>query len=230
MTFSFFPVRRNTRRYGLNDVVFAVDPCAVIDGAVHDQVPAAQREEALAFVAQARAFYEAAASRTPASPLLSYYAFLNLGKALIRCRGFTGSLDPAYHGLGGGQTAPAADLTSGAVTVQDDPSKVNVFPELIDRLGYARPAQATIPVPDLAAQIVVGHRLWREASNRSERFVVLEDLEFIDDPTANQLWLRLWLRRGDLSRYGLSRAQVVRESRLTGLFAEVDARSLTRDS
>lgn len=60
--------------------------------------------------------------------------------------------------------------------------------------------------------------------------MVLEDLEFIDDPTANQLWLRLWLRRGDLSRYGLSRAQVVRESRLTGLFAEVDARSLTRDS
>jgi YaaC-like Protein len=89
LTFSFFPVRRGNRRYGLNDVVFAVDPWAIIQGAVNDQVRAAHREESLAFVEQARAFFEAASGRTPASPLLSYYAFLNLGKALIRCRGFT---------------------------------------------------------------------------------------------------------------------------------------------
>ena len=64
LTFSFFPVRRNTRRYGLNDLVFPVDPWAVIEGAMKDQVPNAHLEESLAFVAQARAFYEAAASRT----------------------------------------------------------------------------------------------------------------------------------------------------------------------
>ncbi len=171
LTFSFFPVRRNARRYGLNDVVFAVDPWAVIDGAVADQVAAGdKREETLAFVAQARASYEAAASRTPASPLLFYYyAFLNLGKALIRCRGFTESLDHAYHGLSAGKTVAAADLTSGTVTVQNPPAgrrappgsdpPVNVFPELINRLGYARPTQPTIPIPELAAQVVVGHRL-----------------------------------------------------------------------
>jgi hypothetical protein len=69
---------------------------------------------------------------------------------------------------------PAADLTSGTVTVHDTAGQVNVFPELIERLGYARPTPGTIPVPELAAQVVVGHRLWREASNRSERFVVIE--------------------------------------------------------
>lgn len=229
LTFSFFPVRRNTRRYGLNDVVFAIDPWAVIEGAVNDQVAAADSHEALAFVAQARAFFDAASARTPASPLLAYYAFLNLGKALIRCRGFSGPLHHAMHGLTDGQSVPAADLTSGIVTIKDGPAQVNVFAELIDHLGYPRPTPSTVPVPELAAQVVVGHRLWREASNRSERFVVIEQIEFVDDPTTKHLWLRLWLRRSDLSRYGLTRKQLIDEGGLTGAFAEIDAKPLASD-
>ena len=66
LTFSYFPVKRNNRRYGLQDVVFAVDPWAVIEGAVNDQVTSeAHRHEALAFLQQARAFYQAGAARTP---------------------------------------------------------------------------------------------------------------------------------------------------------------------
>jgi len=44
----------------LQDVVFAVDPRAVIQDAVNDRVTTADRTEALAFVEQARAFYKAA--------------------------------------------------------------------------------------------------------------------------------------------------------------------------
>lgn len=231
LTFSYFPVRRQNRRYGLNDVVFAMDPWTVIEGAVNDQVAAPNRDEALAFIAQARAFFDAASARTPASPLLAYYAFLNLGKALIRCRGFSGSLDRAKHGLSDGQTVPAADLTSGTVTIWDNPGQVNVFAEVIDHLGHPRPTHSTVvPVPELAAQVVVGHRLWREASNRSERFIAIERIEFVDDPTAKQLWLRLWLRRGDLSRYNVTRKRLINEGSLTGNFVEVDPKPLTNDS
>lgn len=230
LRFSFFPVRRNTRRYGLNDIVFAVDPWAIIEGAVADQVTTADRDESLAFVAQARAFFDAGRARTPASPLLTYYAFLNLGKALIRCRGYTASLDRAKHGLSDGRIVPAADLTADTVTVHDTGTQANVFPELVDRLGYPRPVDATtVPVPELAAQVVVGHRLWREASNRSERFVVAEAVELIDDRPNRQLWTRLWLRRSDLKRYNLTHAQVIAGGGLTGTFAEIDAATLTPD-
>lgn len=229
LTFSFFPVRRSTRRYGLNDVVFAVDPWAIIEGAVNDQVSAVHREESLAFVDQARAFFEAASARTPASPLLTYYAFLNLGKALIRCRGFTGTLDRARHGLSDGQTAPAADLARGSVSIHDDTGSVNVFPELVEHLGFNRPAPGTIPVPELAAQVVVGHRLWREASGKSERFVVIEQLEFVNDSAVRHLWLRLWLRRSDLSRYGITRARLIDEGGLNGQFTEVNTKPITDD-
>jgi hypothetical protein len=227
LTFSYFPVKRDTRRYGLQDVVFAVDPWAVAEGAVNDEVPVAHRHEAVAFVEQARAFYEAGAARTPASPLLTYYAFLNLGKALIRCRGFTGSLDLARHGLSEAHTG--SGLSASSVNVHDGGPLVNVFPELIQRLGFSRPAPGPIPVLDLAPQIVVGHRLWREASIRTERFVVLEDIEFIYDRAAKALWLRLWLRRSDLSRYEITRKRLLDESRTIGLFREVDAQPLTKD-
>jgi hypothetical protein len=206
-----------------------MDPWTVIEGAVNDQVAATKRDEALAFIAQARAFFDAASTRTPASPLLTYYAFLNLGKALIRCRGFSGPLHHAMHGLTDGQSVPAADLTSGIVTIKDGPAQVNVFAELIDHLGYPRPTPSTVPVPELAAQVVVGHRLWREASNRSERFIAIEQIEFVDDPTTKQLWLRLWLRRGDLSRYNLTRKRLIGEGGLTGNFVEVDPKPLTHD-
>lgn len=228
LTFSYFPVKRNNRRYGLQDVVFAVDPWAVIEGAVNDQVTSeAHRHEALAFLQQARAFYQAGAARTPASPLLTYYAFLNLGKAVILSRGFTGSLDGARHGLS--ETHVGTGLSGSSVVVWDGGSKVNVFAELIERLGFQRPSTGSISVSDLAPQLVVGHRLWREASGRSERFVVLEDIEFVHDREAKKLWLRLWLRRGDLSRYGISRGRLLQEGGLDGRFSEIDPTPLTKD-
>jgi hypothetical protein len=140
-----------------------------------DQVGTAQRDEALAFVDQARALYDAGAARTPASPLLTYYAFLNLGKALVRCRDFTGSLDRARHGLSESHAGPG--LSGASVEVHDGGPHVSVFPELIERLGFNRPLPGPVSVTDLAPQVVVGHRLWREASARSERFVVLEDIK-----------------------------------------------------
>lgn len=231
LRFSHFPVQRNTRRYGLNDIVFAVDPWAVIEGAVVDQVGTAHLDESLAFVAQARAFFDAGRTRTPASPLLTYYAFLNLGKSLIRCRGYADSLDRAKHGLSDGRSVPASDLTAGTLTVHDTGAQVNVFPELIERLGYVRPADGTtVLVPELAAQVVVGHRLWREASNRGERFVVAEAVEFIDDRPNRQLWVRLWLRRSDLQRYNLTHRRVIAEGGLANSFTEVDARGLAPDA
>ncbi len=229
LPFSFFPVRRGARRYGLNDTAFAIDPWAIIEGAITDQVSGPEREESLAFVEQARAFFEAARVRTAASPLLTYYAFLNLGKAVIRCRGFSGSLDRARHGISEGASIPTSDLAAGSVTIHDSGTQANVLPELVDRLGYSRPVDGSVlAVRDLAPQIVVGHRLWREAAHRGERFVVVEP-EFISDAATRQLWLRLWVLRSDLARYGITHARLVRDGGLAGAFAEVDARLLTTD-
>src|SRR5581483_4971882 len=85
LPFSFFPVhRQGERRFGIFDSLFAVSPWAVMQAAVRDRVPAGtQRNEAQAFLEQGQDFYAAASTRLAANPLLFYYAFLNIGKALI---------------------------------------------------------------------------------------------------------------------------------------------------
>jgi hypothetical protein len=232
LPFSFFPVTRGNRRYGLFDVLFAVSPWAIMQGAINDQVrDEGERAEALAFLEQAQDFYEAAADRMAANPLLYYYAFVNLGKALLRTRGFPGSLDQAMHGLSERRTGSGKELANSIAVVQDSRRDVvNIYSELIERLGFDRPADGdTYEIPFLLPQVVVGHRLWKEAARRSERFLSLSEIEIVSDPAAKELWLRLYLPRGDLRRYDITHKRLLEESALSDLYREVDVAPTGRD-
>lgn len=228
LPFSFFPVTRGTRRYGLHDAIFAGSPWAVMRGAIaRDVTHPEQRAEALAFLEQAEDFYGAATTRVSANPLLLYYAFLNLGKALVRVRGFGGSLDQAVHGLSERMRAGGRNELADSELVVPQPfnNRTSVFSELIVRLGFAAPANGTVySVVHLLPQIVVGHRLWRNASRtHKERFVALDEINFMVNEAQKQIWLRMHLQRGDLSRYDITRKRLLDETQLTGKFHEVQA-------
>ncbi|HEX5173668.1 MAG TPA: YaaC family protein, partial [Gaiellaceae bacterium] len=191
----------------------------------------AHQPEALAFLDQAEDFYAAATSRFAANPLLTYYSFLNLGKAALRTLGFTGSLDRARHGLSE-QTAPGGvELADSTVVVRDGGNAVNVFSELVDQLGFARPTNnQLLPVTELLPQVVVGHRIWKEAEpGNEERFVAIDEIEIVDDRATKNVWLRLYLARGDLSRYDITRRRLLDEGQLTGVFHEVAVKGTGRD-
>jgi hypothetical protein len=226
LPFSYFPVTRDTRRYGLFDLLFAVRPWTVMQGAINDQTSGIHRDEASAFLEQAQDFYQSATGRLAANPLLTYYAFLNLGKALLRIVGFTGDLGRAVHGLSERRVGAGSELGDFEVVVHEaGGGRVSVYCELLDRLGFVRPVAGTAyPIPDLLSQITVGHRLWREATHRTERFVGLEKLEMLHDPDAKELWLRLYVSRGDLARYSITHKRLVEEGDLDGVFREVDVR------
>jgi hypothetical protein len=223
LPFSFFPVTRTNRRYGLYDTVFAVTPWTVMGAAIANGIPKDQQTEAFAFLEQAEDFYAAASSGISTNPLLTYYAFLNLAKVLIRARGYTDSLDRAMHGLKEETAAGGTELDDSVVEAKDGGISVNVFPELIERLGYPRPANNdSYPIKELLPQVVVGHRIWRESKRGlTERFVALRRIEFVDDRDSKDLWLRLFVGKGDLSRYEITRKRLLEEGGLAGAFHEV---------
>lgn len=223
VAFSFFPVRFRARGWTLSDTVFAVSPWAVMQGTVDARLDGEAHEEATAFLSQARDFYVTASERLSANPLLFYYAFLNLGKALLRVRGLEASLDHAHHGLGVRNLSAAGSTPeAAAVRVRDGKDKVHVFPELFGLIEDHRFADGhELPVDDLLSQVVVGHRQWRDASDREERFIVVTDTELMQDRTSQALWVRLFIDPQDLSRYELSVQRVVREGRLDGFFRHV---------
>jgi hypothetical protein len=123
--------------------------------------------EASAFLDQAQSFFDAAQSREPSfTPLLFYYSFLNLAKAFILAKGLATSLDHARHGLMDGRGPGATELDAAQVIVKNPNADVNIFPLLARALGETSPAHnKAFPVTELMPQVVVGHRLWREAGS-----------------------------------------------------------------
>jgi hypothetical protein len=70
-------------------MLYASEPWAVVSGSLTDQIPAeSDRRAAQSFVRQAREYFTAAerADTIESRPLLDYYSFLNLAKALALAR------------------------------------------------------------------------------------------------------------------------------------------------
>ncbi len=195
----------------------------MMSGRINDELTdPEQRAEALAFLDQARQFYASAGTYQSANPLLYYYAFLNLAKPLIRLRGFGGSLERAYHGLYSERDRKSDEPGDFRVVVEGQhEGKVNVFRELGNALGSGPPATGPKMVDQLLTQVVVGHRLWRQATMGRERFIGLERVEMRQDESAKEMWLRLLIRREDLWRFGLSHKGVLKRSQLEPEFREV---------
>ena len=73
------------------DRIVTADPLALFEHLASTGLPSAQRAEALAYIAQAADFYEAAPSpHLSSKPPLYYYSFMNLVKVLLALKGTSG--------------------------------------------------------------------------------------------------------------------------------------------
>lgn len=193
---------------------------------------AERQAEALAFLEQARQFYDAAGAYRAANPLLYYYAFLNLAKPLIRVRGFSGDLARAVHGVqnyhSGAGDAPA-DFEVIVEGEGEGQERVSVFAELSRRLGAPASLAGPKKVEDLMGQVVVGHRLWRQAAGARERFIGIEKIEMRQHRPSSRMWLRLRIRREDFDRFDFTHKFVRESSGLDTEFHEVKGGDVPSD-
>lgn len=207
--------------------VFANDPWAVMNATVASSRSLRQerKAEARGFLEQAEDFFSAATGRLAARPLLNYYAFLNLAKAVLAVREPTMPLDRAQHGLSDQRIAPADpwSLDNAKVVVQSHGTAKNVFRELLATTGAISPPLATdFKVVDLLGSLVVGHRIWRDATGEPEAFFAVEHFEIMHDSTSNEMWVRIFIDADDLRRHGVRLQDLRRRSRLATDFHVVD--------
>jgi hypothetical protein len=228
--FSYWPMQRSTRRFGLQSSLFVRDPWTVIRDAVQNRCPAVAKSEALACLEQARDFYASALSANIAAarPLQLYYCFLNLAKALALTAGVASTFDRAQHGLSERLDVGRRELLDAYLLVtQPGPSggAQQVFAEFYRAItGSAMPVALTrLDLPTLLPQILPGHRLWTAAAHRTERFIALHEVRLYEDRAARSIWLSLVLFRDDLSRLDLSHSAVLRGCRLDSRFREVNS-------
>src|ERR1051326_1462447 len=225
LPFSYWPMYKGTRRYGLQSNVFSTNPWALMKTAVKSECPTHAQAEALACLDQAQQFFGAAVrpDLVAAKPLLLYYAFMNIAKALCLTRSRRATFDQAQHGL-------SEKLGPGGVELIDaylkaypsSPSSpvANVFADFVGTLGGASIAP-TYDVVNLMPQIVAGHRLWCDATGNRERFVAIERINIMERSSTKSIWLRVYVYAGDLTRLSVTRRLLLDESRLAGAWLEV---------
>jgi hypothetical protein len=226
LPFSFWPVTRTTRRFGLQSTLFATNPWAVITQSVKSRCPAPARPAALAFLSQATDFYAAATSAgvVAAKPLLLYYCFMNVSKAYILTQGLRPNLDTVQHGLSEQMGAGGQQLLDAFLRAfPSNPPHLNLFDDFLKVIrGTALPGPVDYQLIRLMPQIVFGHGLWANAADVQERFVGLEDVAFFHDDAAKSIWLRIYVFAHTLTRLGVSHQQFLDDTDLAAEWREVD--------
>jgi hypothetical protein len=229
LDFSLYPMIKTNRRWGIHSMLYAADPWAVIAGSAAEAITSApERAAASSFVRQAREYFSAAerAQSIETKPLLYYYSFLNLAKAIAMTRGRDGLVGKVSHGVavvGGSGHSPTTsklELSRSSALPGGPKSAVD---ELHLALENAPVTAGHYNLSEIIAQSVIGHRMWREAfaTPRVERFIPIDSVRFRHNPVDHNVWLDMLVSRGTLKARGRSLDVVLRESGLQATFRGV---------
>ena len=218
--------------------LFALDPWSIIRRVVELECPPLRQAEAMACLTQAQAFFEVGTGQgnEAARPLALYYSYLNAAKTFCLTRGTLDTLAGAKHGLTPrSHNASAYDLpdaylqTAPSHTTTAGMAKPQVFDEMTAILkdGARVQPNTTYELGALVPQILSGHRLWVEASDQQERFFNIQSVYFRHNPADRTMWLEVELLKDDISRFGISRQDLISRSGLDD-FKEIASADPTR--
>ena len=199
--FSFWPVVQLPNALFVDSMLWTNDPWTTIESTFVGQndVGGDVGELQRLFLLQSREFFAAAGSASPrgAQATLYYYSFLNLAKAFVLQMESNAPFGPLTHGLSARTSTIGDPLQDGWITFRDGDS--SAFAEFARALGPADFASAhSVRAGALAAQSLVGHRLWSQAKGVPEKYVRLRYANFWDAP--KEMLLTVCVSNGDAMR------------------------------
>lgn len=178
--------------------VVTADPWALMRNLATYIPPKRQSEQAVEFITQAQEFFEAGATLHFSSrPLLYYYSFLNLVKAVMLIRG--GTLpDRVQHGI----TDPPSNFRrrfrfeGQRVQIEDFArSHAHIFPSFMQFLGDTRRYRFTFLVLDLLKQVPSVHRTLIGVTGERENHIPVKFRVMYR--RRHGVWVRAMFERGD---------------------------------
>ena len=180
-----------------------------------------------AFLRQANEFFTAAGQAGQISrPVLMYYGFLNLAKAIILHKNPTINLTKSFHGITEWRdnVRQRFTLTSQKVVIQAARGgRVAVFNEFARTLGHNRlAASSEWDVRDLLSQIPAIHRPYSHTQDIAERLYVIEDAVILHDHRTRYVWAKLRVRRSEFST-GQSRSRLVGRRYFSSVLNQVES-------
>jgi hypothetical protein len=201
--------------------LFVNDPWELMAEAIHRALPdGGRRDVAHSFRRQAEDYFRAATvgRELAVRPVLLYYAFLNLSKAYAIAKGNRKLTGKTSHGISAPPKPPG--IQKALIKFQ---SEGGVFQEILRHLGGS-PSLLNSPLQlgYLMPQILPGHRLWCYSTNQRERFLPVERFDILCSTSTKEVWLNLYLNKGDLDELRISGAETLSEADMGNEFELVD--------
>ncbi|NDV01534.1 YaaC family protein [Pseudoroseicyclus tamaricis] len=223
--FSFWPTRRLRAHAKIQTKLFALEPWGIIEKSVNDWTQGSKKLEALACLRQAHDFYKVGTEPgiEAARPLALYYCYMNLAKVLCLSWGDEDSFNNAQHGIWERSQSLFED---DFLTVFPSPNrgKLQNFSEILEVLtGSGVQTQKDLRIAEILPQVLPGHRLWAHASEKQERFISIQDIQFWRNRGDQEIWLRIYVFADDLSRLSISHKRFLSDSGLENNFHEVES-------
>lgn len=227
VAFSLWPISEDSTRKSIQPRIFATNPWTIMRASVEKRCIKSFKNAAQAFLIQAEDYYKAAsmAEIVAAKPVLFYYSFLNLAKAYVLTENYNILGSEALHGLAE-RNVTGSKIIHGAYLKahQTSPKNINVFDQLyiaINEKGLDKNIKE-YRIMHLLPQILQGHRLWCQASERhNERFVEIDDIQLMCNDKNKTAWINISIFDDDLSRYYISHKELLIKSGLNDSFKEV---------
>ena len=203
--------------------IITSDPFALMEKLVSTELTRTRKSESLAYVEQASDFYDAAsAPRLSSKPLLYYYSFLNLEKALLTHKGV--ELPPAAkHGI----ADPRVNFRErfrlegqNVLIMAKNRNKSEIFPELVNLLEGDASQQRQMKFLNVVSQIPSVHRTYTQVSNKKNLFCPICRVEvYCSD---SKIWARIAVKpKGDTDK-DLIR-EIKKKPYFSGYFSQVSS-------
>ncbi|MEX2410897.1 MAG: YaaC family protein [Candidatus Paceibacterota bacterium] len=223
--FTFWPTKREGRgRAGLQTKVFTNDPWSVIRSSINKNAPSQDRKrDAIYFFNQAKDYYSAVnhSNIVASKPVLTYYCLMNTIKSFVLTFGNLTSLDQARHGISESNAGTPNFQNHSLTAYPSTANSINIFDKFYELIvGSSLSNNLVLPINELLPQVIMGHRMWCTALKRKERFIPLDNIHYYANEN-NEVWLRIYVNKHDLSRLSITHSNYLEETRLTGKFRQV---------
>lgn len=164
------------------------------------------------YIEQAQSFYKAAqAAETSTAPLIFYYSFLNLAKALseIRYPGFHKRTESYHHGI---TWKPNKDYLVNLSTESIRVTTKGVWHTLLETVTGASvtvPNPLPLPIRELFALCPETGSEFERTFGRPTRLVELKKEGLFVDEDKNEFWIKITVSKNNLGELRLSRPKLI---------------------
>jgi hypothetical protein len=197
------PVRRQPGGFplfcdGRKPSVVTADPWSYLRHMAGEQLPKRNAKRALAYLDQARDFYESASNpRLGSKPLLYYYAFLNLAKYALVVNGVS-LPQKIQHGISDPRVNSKKQIKFSGQRIEWTGRAVNrseLFAEILTALNGQEIPSGTRTIKALLRQIPTIHRTFCLVTGEPNSFLPIHEIRLRH--AQGQIWAQISIRRSD---------------------------------